>query len=352
MRRIRTYIFIILALSLPLSQSSGFENPTLSLNADTLVNDIQQANNTIQIATYSAYLKNLWSSHDPVIAALENAQRRGVNIEIQWNGFKDNIFNNQTSDSKQSSELKWCQYHHISCHFPSKTRAYYHRKFMIIDDRISYIMTGNLPWKVCTSLHPSRKHCTINYMWRTSSPELIHELEAISKADDVSPPSKPILTLNKKPVNLIISPNDDRYMRFIQQTKNSLDIMQPFLQVKLPNDIQASLQQILKKGIKVRLLTNPLPAPQKISQELLDLQKKYPSLLSIHESSPTMFIHAKVLIRDKASVMAGSINWSDWSLHHNREVALMDNHPSNIKFSLKNFNALWDQSTKYKTVTY
>ena len=118
--------------------------------------------------------------------------------------------------------------------------------------------------------------------------------------------------------------------------------MQPFLQVKLPNDIQTSLQQILKKGIKVRLLTNPLPAPQKISQELLDLQKKYPSLLSIHESSPTMFIHAKVLIRDKASVMAGSINWSDWSLHHNREIALMDNQPSNVKFALQQFNMLWD----------
>ena len=344
MRLIRTHIFILLALSLPFSQSSGFENPTLSLGTDRLVNDIQQANNTIQIATYSAYLKYLWSSHDPVIAALQNAQRRGVNIEIQWNGFQDNIFNNQTSERKQSSELKWCQYHHISCHFPSKNRAYYHRKFMIIDDHIGYIMTGNFPWKTCNSLHLSKQHCTVNYLWRTTSPKLVKELETISKEDDASQYSKLILALNKKPANLIISPNDARYRKFIQQTKTSLDVMQPFLQVDLPKEIEASLQQILKKGIKVRLLTNSLPATEKMSQRLLDLQKKYPTLLSIHKSNPAMFIHAKVLIRDRTSVMAGSINWSDWSLHHNREIALIDDHASNIKFSLQQFNALWDQS--------
>ena len=344
MRLIRTYIFILLALSLPFSQSSGFENPTLSSNTDTLVNDIQQARHSIQITTYDAYLKNLQSSHDPVIAALKKAQLRGVEISIQWNGFQSNSIKIQAKMKIQASEATWCQQQSFTCHFPSQYLGYYHRKFMIIDARIGYIMTGNIPWKTCKSLRPTQEHCVINYLWRTTSPEIILALKKIFHEDEISLPSKPILAINDKPNNLIITPNDDRYRKFIQQTKTSLDVMQPFLQDDLPKEIEASLQQILKKGIKVRLLTNSLPATEKMSQRLLDLQKKYPTLLSIHKSNPAMFIHAKVLIRDRTSVMAGSINWSDFSLHHNREIALIDDHASNIKFSLQQFNALWDQS--------
>ena len=52
------------------------------------------------------------------------------------------------------------------------------------------------------------------------------------------------------------------------------------------------------------------------------------------------------MIRDQNSVIAGSINWSDWSLHHNREIDLIDDTPSNIKFALKQFNTLWQQADR------
>lgn len=325
------------------------QSATISFNTDQLIDDINHAQHSIMLASYKAdHVKKLEKKSDTgVVKAMLDAQKRGVDVTMTFNGFlKTNSLYSNYQKNSQSIEQQWCRSNQVTCSFPAVDKGAYHDKIAVIDDHITYIFTGNFPWEYCRSLQSSKqnKPCNVNLIARYTDKAMATYLKNLIIFDASETHKIKQWDVENEPDFLLISPlNHKKYINFIANSKQSLLVLQPFLWTHLPFGIYDELYEALERGVKIKIITNKM-YKKSLSPGLTKLFNTYPNQLSIRYAPSLFFIHAKIMIRDQKTMVLGSINWSFWSLYKNREVSVIDTDSDNINFVTQAFNTLWRQS--------
>lgn len=342
-------ILLVCVARTPLSISQATANPTpLSTTDQYLIHDINHAQHNLDISIYtllSTYsIPLILRKHEMATQALVAQHKKGVKVHILLNRFLPPTNRalmksfDQYHLQLQQKEKNWCAQQGISCTWSSPSFGFSHAKYVIIDHHIGYILTGNLPWSDC-----NKRHCTLNYAYRTTNRKVIGYLSRLFKADVANSQHNTRLTPKPIPKPLIIAPVGAKRMSdFIRLTQHKLQVIQPFLSSKttLSNNILSALKKILEHHVEVNILTSKSKRSFQLNDQLKQLQEQFANL-TIKWTKPNLFVHDKMMIRDHTTLLMGSTNWSYASVHRNREVSIVIDDRKLIDPVIKKFNTLW-----------
>ncbi len=216
--------------------------------------------------------------------------------------------------------------------YSSSAYVYTHQKTITVDGAKSYISTGNFD---TTYYATSRDYGVFD-----SDSADVAAIEQVFNADY----AKSAITPSDGD-NLVWSPTDSqtRLLSLINGAQHSLDVEQEeFGDPALVNAVVADAQ----RGVAVRVVAE-------------NQNSKYTSQLgqvtaaggkvTTYTSSTGFYVHAKAIVADygtsTAKVFAGSENFSDNSLNHNRELGLIINDSGVLGGVESTFNADFNQSS-------
>jgi phosphatidylserine/phosphatidylglycerophosphate/cardiolipin synthase-like enzyme len=323
--------------------SYGAVNPSIN----ELVSDIDHSRQSVIVSIYSilqpGLAKTSSNKDHPVLAALVRAKQRGVAVSLLLNSFDES--SRYIDTLLQQRERQWCQQQHMTCYWSSAAFSHSHQKIILIDGRMGYILTGNLPWCWASSV------CAVNYAYKITNPAIISYLIQLYYSDLWNSRHHARFTPKAIPTDLVVSPlNSSKVIsEFIRKTQNTLDIEQPFLTNKkhIPRHILLALQSVLDRGVVVRIITSVTKSQKHphLNADLKKLQSQYPNL-QIRISPSSQFVHAKVLLQDSSRLLIGSVNWSYSAFYHNREVSIILSNKAATGALLRDFSKLWQKSRK------
>ncbi|KUL34364.1 cardiolipin synthase [Streptomyces sp. NRRL F-4489] len=194
--------------------------------------------------------------------------------------------------------------------YSSSAYVYTHQKTITVDGATSYISTGNFDTKYYAT---SRDYGVFD-----SDKADVAAIEKVFEADYAKTSVTP-----GDGTDLVWSPTDSqtRLLALIKGAKRSLDVQQEeFGDAALVNAVVADA----KRGVTVRVVAENQSS--KYSKRLRQVTAAGGKVVTY--TSPTgYYIHAKAIVADygtpSAKVFAGSENFSDNSLNHNRELGLI-----------------------------
>ncbi len=256
-----------------------------------ITDSIKNAQKSIDLEVYLLSDKN-------VVQSLINAEKRGVNVRVilEEHPYKGYGANKDVKDnlSHYGVQTKWS----------NRVYTFTHSKFLVVDSKTGYILTMNL---TKSSFTKNREFGII-----TTSGKEVNSLENIFQADWDRKPYSPVKD------TLVISPENSR-----EKIEGLLDSAKTEILVYAEemedSDVENFLIEKAKQGIKVNVI---LASPEYITSN--GDAGKYLSQNGVHVgylSSP--FVHAKVIVVDRAAAYVGSINFSSTSMDKNREVGII-----------------------------
>nr|WP_203599350.1 phospholipase D-like domain-containing protein [Streptomyces sp. SID10853] len=194
--------------------------------------------------------------------------------------------------------------------YSSSSYVYTHQKTITVDGSTSYISTGNFD---TTYYATSRDYGVFD-----SDTADVAAIEKVFDADYAKTAVTP-----SDGTDLVWSPTDSqsRLLALVTGAKHSLDVQEEeFGDPALVNAVVADA----KRGVAVRVVAEN--ESSKYSKEL-DQVTAAGGKVATYTSSTGFYIHAKAIVADygtsDAKVFAGSENFSDNSLNHNRELGLV-----------------------------
>lgn len=256
----------------------------------------------IAAATHSVWVEVYLLTDAPVIAALEDATRRGVDVRVMLEqhpyGF-DVVSPQRTLQTLATAG--------IQAKFANVAFTYTHAKMLIIDGATLFILTANLSQSGLggSSLGRNREFGVID-----THGEDVAEASAIFQADWNR--TRPVL----HDTNMVVSPVNSRakITALIALAQSSLQIEDEEMYDTSSEDALIAAAQ---RGVRVRLI---LPGATDIAAA--DVARlKTGGVQLVYVSAP--FIHAKVIVADGRLAFVGSENFSSTSLDENREVGLL-----------------------------
>ncbi|MEU5384892.1 phospholipase D-like domain-containing protein [Kitasatospora cineracea] len=203
----------------------------------------------------------------------------------------------------------------VSVVYSSSTFTYTHQKTITVDRARSYVSTGNFD---STYYATSRDYGVLD-----TDPADVAAIEQVFDADYSHTAITP-----SDGTDLVWSPTDsqNRLLALVNGAQHSLDVEQEeFGDPALVNAVVAAAQ----RGVAVRVVAE-------------DTSGKYTTQfnqvtaaggkVTTYTSSTGFYVHAKAIVADygtaTAKVFAGSENFSDNSLNHNRELGLIITDPA------------------------
>jgi phosphatidylserine/phosphatidylglycerophosphate/cardiolipin synthase-like enzyme len=256
----------------------------------------------IAAATHSVWVEVYLLTDAPVITALEDARRRGVDVRVILDehpyGF-DVVSPQRTLQTLTTAG--------IQAKFASSAYTYTHAKMLIIDGATLFVLTANLSQSGLggSGVGRNREFGVID-----THGEDVTEAAAIFQADWNH--TQPAL----HDTNMVVSPVNSRakITGLIASAQTSLQIEDEEMYDTSSED---ALIAAARRGVSVRLI---LPGPADI--EAADVARlKAGGVQLVYVSAP--FIHAKVIVADGRLAFVGSENFSSTSLDENREVGLL-----------------------------
>lgn len=265
------------------------------------------------------------------IKAIARAKKRGVKVTILMNRFERDGWPSSGYQTLKY-EKSWCAAHEIRC-IPSSTAfTFTHNKYLVIDGQRVYLMTGNLA--------PEDFGAVRNFIVKINDGTIVSFFKTLFSIDLKNAKHGTLLSPKSIPLSIVLSPVDStkKIAKFIRMAKKNLDIYAMYFNVTMPKSILRAVIRAGKRGVKIRVISNA-----QFDHSTFDrlVKKKLISLKLVDEKTENFFIHTKVFIRDDDSVLLGSINMSDSSLHHNREVSYITVSPEVVKAVSKTFNYDW-----------
>ncbi|MGW7006768.1 putative Ig domain-containing protein [Streptomyces sp. NPDC054933] len=223
--------------------------------------------------------------------------------------------------------------------YSSSAYVYTHQKTITVDGAKSYISTGNFD---TTYYATSRDYGVFD-----GDSNDVAAIEQVFNADYAKTSVTP-----SDGDDLVWSPTDSQshLLSLVNGAQHSLDVEEEeFGDAALVNAIVADAQ----RGVAVRVVaenTNGSYTSQ------LNQVTAAGGKVTTYTSSTGFYVHAKAIVADygtsTAKVFAGSENFSDNSLNHNRELGLIINDPSVLSGIESTFNADFNQtSSSSVTVT-
>lgn len=187
--------------------------------------------------------------------------------------------------------------------------TYTHQKTITVDDRESYISTGNFD---TTYYATSRDYGVFD-----TNAEDVAAIESVFNADYTDTSITP-----SDGTDLVWSPTDSQsqLLALINGAQYSLDIEQEeFSDTALVD----AIVDAINRGVTVRVVVED---PSDYSTEVSEVTSAGGSVVG-YSSSTGFYIHAKAIVADygtsSAKVFLGSENFSDNSLNDNRELGLI-----------------------------
>ncbi len=250
-------------------------------------------------------------SEKSIIASLIAARARGVDVRLILDA--KNL--ESRSSAKIVSELKSAG---VVVTPSSPEFSITHAKAMVIDDRQAVIMSLNL-----TTLFEK----TRDYALTTDDPAIVKEFLTVFDADVGNAAAR---TKNTPPLtcpSLLWSPvnSESRLVALIDSAKSTIVSSTENLGDKA---IDRALANAANRGVKVRILAplcdlnpNPLlnvPVVRELDDEHVDAR-----LMPAPATRELPYIHAKMMIVDGARAYVGSINFSENSTRHARELGIL-----------------------------
>ncbi|HET9981307.1 MAG TPA: phospholipase D-like domain-containing protein [Ktedonobacterales bacterium] len=256
----------------------------------------------IKGATRSVWVEVYLLTDSRVIAALEDAEHRGVDVRVM---IEEHPYGGDVVSPQRT--LQTLQTAGINAKFADPAYYYTHAKMLIIDGATLYVLTANLTRSGLggSSVARNREFGVID----THADE-VAEAMAIFQADW----NRTQPTLHDS--NMVVSPVNSRatITALFTQTRTSLLIEDEEMYDSASED---ALIAAAKRGVDVRLI---LPGATDI--EAADAARlKAGGVHLVYVSAP--YIHAKAIVSDGRLAFIGSENFSETSLDQNREVGLL-----------------------------
>ncbi|GAA1906094.1 putative Ig domain-containing protein [Streptantibioticus ferralitis] len=216
--------------------------------------------------------------------------------------------------------------------YSSSAYVYTHQKTITVDGAKSYISTGNFD---TTYYSTSRDYGVFD-----SDSNDVAAIENVFNADYAKTSVTPT-----DGDDLVWSPTDSQshLLSLVNGAQHSLDVEQEeFGDPALVNAIVADAQ----RGVAVRVVAENQSS--KYNTQLNQVTAAG-GKVTTYTSSTGFFVHAKAIVADygtsTAKVFAGSENFSDNSLNHNRELGLIINDPSVLSGIESTFNSDFGQTS-------
>ncbi len=236
-----------------------------------------------------------------ILAALEDAQRRGVRVRIileqhpfGGGGGQESIFARLESAG-------------IAVRWGNPAFRFTHIKTMTIDGEVAIIMNQNITASAFTS---NRDFGVV-----TNDPAAVRTAAAIFEADWMRGPEPP-------PDPLVVSPTNARaeLLSLVNGARNALDV---YAEVLRDPEMLDALMAAETRGVQVRIVISPSP-DFAVEQQRLAAAGVELRLMS------NLYVHAKVIIADGERAFVGSQNLSATSLDQNRELGIIVQDPINL----------------------
>ncbi|MGG2464540.1 phospholipase D-like domain-containing protein [Streptomyces sp. RGM 3693] len=258
-----------------------------------------------------------------LVNALVKKQKAGVKVRV--------VFDSQHS-AIDGAAYKALSAAGAGVTYSSSAYVYTHQKTITVDGATSYVSTGNFDTKYYST---SRDYGVFD-----SDRADVAAIEKVFNADYAKTSVTP-----SDGTDLVWSPTDSQshLLALVKGAKHTLDIQQEeFGDSALVNAVVADA----KRGVTIRVVAENQSS--KYSKQL----KKVTAAggkVTTYTSSTGFYIHAKAIVADygtsAAKVFAGSENFSDNSLNHNRELGLIVSDSAVINGIEKAFNADFNKSS-------
>jgi cardiolipin synthase len=255
-----------------------------------------------------------------ILAALEDAQRRGVRVRV--------ILEQHPFGGGGGQEAIFARLENagIAVRWGNPAFRFTHIKTMTIDDEVAIIMNQNITSSAFTT---NRDFGVI-----TNDPAAVRTAAAIFAADwdrGSEPPPTP----------LVVSPTNAReqLLGLVQSARQSLDV---YAEVLRDPEILEALIAAETRGVQVRIVVSPSPDFEAERHQLatagIDIR------LMGH-----LYVHAKVIIADGERAFVGSQNLSATSLDQNRELGIVVDDPINLARLTRTFEIDFRAGTPQET---
>ncbi|WP_234392195.1 phospholipase D-like domain-containing protein [Streptomyces sp. WM6378] len=271
---------------------------------------VNSAKNSVDVTIYE--LRDTTLVND-----LVNKQKAGVKVRV--------VFDSQHA-SIDGAAYKALSAAGAGVTYSSSAYVYTHQKTITVDGATSYISTGNFD---TTYYATSRDYGVFD-----SDAADVAAIEKVFDADYAKTAVTP-----SDGTDLVWSPTDSqsRLLALVNGAQHSLDVQEEeFGDAALVNAVVADA----KRGVTVRVV-----AENQSSQYSKQLNQVIAAggKVTTFTSSTGYYIHAKAIVADYgtsfAKVFAGSENFSDNSLNHNRELGLIVSDSAVVSGIEKAFNA-------------
>ncbi len=277
--------------------------------------------NFINSATSSIDLTMYELTDTTVTTDLVNREKAGVNVRVILDNAEKSV--NQTA-------FNALQAGGVAVTFSSTAFTFTHQKTLTVDNRESFISTGNLDSRFYST---SRDYGVFD----TDAAD-VAAIVAVFNADF----AKTAITPSDGD-DLVWSPTDSQthLLALINGAQHSLDIEQEeFGDTALVNAIVAAEN----RGVTVRVVVE---SPSSYTTELNEVTAAGGKVTGYTDPNG-FYIHAKAIIADfgtaTAKIFLGSENFSDNSLNHNRELGLIITDPGVMNGVESTFNADFNQT--------
>jgi phosphatidylserine/phosphatidylglycerophosphate/cardiolipin synthase-like enzyme len=234
------------------------------------------------------------------VTALVNRAKAGVKVRVVLDGAHTSVNGSAFNSLKAGG---------VGVTYSSSAFVYTHQKSITVDGTTSLVMTGNLD----STYYGSDRDFGVY----DSDPADVAAIESVFNADYAKTSTTP-----NDGDNLVWSPTDSqsRLLALINGAQHSLDLEQ--LEFGDPALVDA-VAAAASRGVTVRVVGMD---PDSYGSYFDQVVAAGASVVT-YSSTTGLYVHAKAIVADygapTAKVFAGSENFSDNSLNHNRELGLI-----------------------------
>jgi cardiolipin synthase len=245
----------------------------------------------------------MYELSDPhAVDILEADARRGVTVRVLLDSDYERSYNQPafTSLSSDGVQVRW-----------APTGTIFHQKTVTVDDRTSAVMTLNLT----SAYYPTSRDFAVT----TTDARNVTAIEQVFNDDwgGSGPPAA-----GPGGLDLVWSPGaQGPLVSLIDSARSSVLVENEEMD---DSAITAALKDAAERGVNVEVVMTYSSSWADALSQLAGAGVK----VSTYPSEGSLYIHAKVVVADGASLFLGSQNFSVSSLDYNRELGIITSDPA------------------------
>ena len=276
-----------------------------------LVDDIAGAHTSVLVECYLI-------SDPAVVEALQTAKLHGCDVRVIM---EENPFGGFSMNSSVRNRLRSAG---VDAVWGNRSYAFTHAKFVVVDERIAWLMTANLT----KSAFDKNREVLV----RTPDQAVIDSLVRVFWADRRRG-TCPSGVLVLGPVN-----GRQALLSFLGSAQRTIDVVS---EVFDDDQVAQVLKNLSRQGVSVRIL---VASPDEIAANRALRSWMSGTRVEVRYLE-TPYLHAKYLLVDGQVAYVGSANLSTGSLDDNREVGIVTSSPEVVPILRRTFDTDWSAGT-------